>query len=417
MGWNSWDAYGTTITEAEVKKTADYMAAHLKAHGWQYIIVDIQWYEPNAAAHGYRPGAQLTMDENGRLTPAVNRFPSAANGNGFKSISDYIHNKGLKFGIHIMRGIPRQAVKANTPIAGSTTVHAADIADPKSTCEWNTDMYGVDMSKPGAQQYYDALAEMYAAWGVDYLKADDEGRPLHREEVNALHKAIVKSKRPIVLSISPGPALVENAEFLADNAQLWRVSDDFWDVWKDLRAAFDFLAKWTPYTRSGSWPDGDMLPLGRIGIRAERGDDRKTRFTPDEQRTLMTLWSIARSPLMFGGDLPSLDPETLALITNDEVLAANQKATNSRQVFSRDNQIVWMSDGPNGNDKYLAVFNVADDGAHDITVAWTELGLQTSSWRVRDLWQKKDLGAFPKEHNFSIPPHGSAIYRLTPDLH
>ena len=111
MGWNSWDCYGPCVREEEVKANADYMAEHLKSHGWQYIVVDIQWYEPNARAQGYNNFAPLEMDSWGRLIPAVNRFPSAADGNGFKPLADYVHNKGLKFGIHMMRGIPRQAVK------------------------------------------------------------------------------------------------------------------------------------------------------------------------------------------------------------------------------------------------------------------------------------------------------------------
>src|ERR1700744_5275044 len=138
MGWNSWDAYGTTIKESEVKANADAMASVLKKDGWQYIVVDIQWYEPNAQAHGYRPNAQLAMDNYGRLIPAANRFPSSANGQGFKPLADYIHSKSLKFGIHILRGLPRQGGAPKVPILDSN-VHAADIADRQSLCQWNTD--------------------------------------------------------------------------------------------------------------------------------------------------------------------------------------------------------------------------------------------------------------------------------------
>jgi hypothetical protein len=147
MGWNSWDSYGTTVREAQVKANADWMAEHLAKYGWRYIVVDIQWYEPNAQGHDYKPGAPLTMDEYGRLLPAVNRFPSAADGAGFKPLADYMHSKGLKFGIHIMRGIPRQAVELNLPIK-STPYHAADIADRENACRWNPDMWGIDTTKP-----------------------------------------------------------------------------------------------------------------------------------------------------------------------------------------------------------------------------------------------------------------------------
>jgi hypothetical protein len=193
MGWNSWDAYGTTVSEAEVKANADYMAKNLSKFGWTYVVVDIQWYEPNAKAGGYRENAELVLDESGRLLPAVNRFPSAANGKGFKPLADYIHKLGLKFGIHIMRGIPRRAVQANLPVLG-TNARAADIADQRNICKWNTDMFGIDMSKPGAQSYYDSIVKLYAEWGVDYIKADDMAAPIFQEpEIAALHKAIEKS--------------------------------------------------------------------------------------------------------------------------------------------------------------------------------------------------------------------------------
>ncbi|MGE5488158.1 MAG: glycoside hydrolase family 27 protein [bacterium] len=412
MGWNSWDCYGTTVTEDEVKANADFMARHLKKHGWQYVVVDIQWSETNPKSHGYRENAVLAMDSYGRLIPAVNRFPSSAEGRGFKPLADYVHSLGLKFGIHIMRGIPRQAVRANTPILG-TTLRAADIANPQSICRWNTDMYGIDMSKPGAQEYYDSIVRMYADWGVDFIKADDMLRPLHKEEVAALHRAIQKTGRPIVLSLSPGPAKVEDAEFLASHAQMWRVSDDFWDNWKALRHAFDLIAPWSGKQRPGAWPDGDMLPLGHIGIRAERGDDRQSLFTRDEQRTVMSLWSIARSPLMFGGDLPTSEQYAIELITNDEVLAVNQQGANPRELFRRGNQIAWVSDAPQGG-KFLAVFNVGDSGDEEIRVELKELGLSGKS-RVRDLWTRQDIGVFDSELVFRIPVHGSGLYRVTPE--
>ncbi len=320
MGWNSWDSYGTTVTEAEVKANADAMAAKLKRHGWQYIVVDIQWSDPQAKAHGYRPNAELTMDDQGRLTPAVNRFPSAAGGKGFGPLAAYVHGKGLKFGIHIMRGVPRRAAVA------------AQIADTSSTCRWNSDMYGVDMSKPGGQEYYDSIVKLYAGWGVDYIKADDMAIPFHGAEIEALHKAIVKSGRPIVLSLSPGPADIAKADFYAANANLWRVSGDLWDRWQDVLKTFGLMDKWSRYSKPGGWPDADMLPLGHIGLRAERGNDRASLLTHDEQRTLITLWCIARSPLMMGGDLPTSDDFTYSLLTNDAVLAVDQKGTNAHQV-------------------------------------------------------------------------------------
>jgi hypothetical protein len=412
MGWNSWDCYGTTVTEAEVKAQADYMRQHLARYGWRYVVVDIQWYEPNAKAHGYRENAELMTDGFGRLLPAVNRFPSAANGKGFKPLADYIHRRGLKFGIHIMRGIPRQAVKQNLPIWGSPA-RAQEAADENSTCKWNTDMYGVDVSKPASQSYYDSIVALYAQWGVDYIKADDMSSPFHEEEIAALSRAIQKSGRPIVLSLSPGPAPVSHAEFLRRHAQLWRISNDFWDRWEDLRKQFDYCRQWAPFIGPTSWPDADMLPLGRIGIRAERGDDRRTRFTRDEQLTLMTLWFIFRSPLMMGGDLPSNDAFTLSLLTNAEALAVHQKSAGNHELFARDKQVVWVADVPGTKDKYVAVFNLGDQATADIKIEWREIGL-AGQCAVRDLWQKKAQGVFTGEMVSKVPPHGAALYRVSP---
>lgn len=359
MGWNSWDCFGTQITESEAKQQADYMAANLKKHGWEYFVVDIQWYEQNSKGYEYAKDAVLTMDEFSRLVPAPKKFPSAVNGNGFKPIADYVHAKGLKFGIHMMRGIPRQAVKQNTPIKG-TTARAADIADVNSTCGWNPDMYGVDMTKPGAQEYYNSVLELVASWGVDFIKVDDLSRPYHQPEVEALRKAIDKTGRKIVFSTSPGETPLSAGPSVNQNANMWRVSDDFWDNWKSMYDQFKRLHDWTPYRIAGAYPDADMLPLGMLQL------GRKTNFTTEEQFTLMTLWSIARSPLMHGGDMTKTDSLTLALLTNDEVLAVNQHSENNRQLFrTEEGSIAWVADVPGSKDKYLALFNTRDKEAMD----------------------------------------------------
>jgi hypothetical protein len=390
MGWNSWDAFGSSVTEAEVKANADYMSAKLKSHGWQYIVVDIQWSDPHPNPKGFnRTDAELSLDEYGRVVPAANRFPA-----GFQSLADYIHARGLKFGIHAMRGIPRRAVAANLPIFG-TKVRAGDIADTKSICQWNTDMYGIDMSKPGAQEYYDSILALYAGWGVDYLKFDDAVMPFHGEEIAAVHKSILKTRRPIVLSLSPGPADFSRATFYADNANLWRISGDLWDAWPDVRKTFDLLDKWSPYVKAGAWPDADMLPLGRIAIRSERGSERTTHLTHDEQRTLINLWSIARSPLMFGGDLPANDPFTESLLTNDEVLAANQKGASARKLSQVGDAVIWTSTV--GSATYYAACNFGE--IPDLLVTIPGQG------RLRDAWTKKDLSG----RTVVLGPHASVL--------
>lgn len=407
MGWNSWDAYGTTIVEQEVRATTDAMAKELKPYGWEYVVVDIQWSEPEPKAHGYRPGAHLAMDQYGRLVPAPNRFPSAADGAGFKVLAEYAHSKGLKFGIHIMRGIPRQAVAANTPIFG-TKFHAKDAADTSSTCEWNTDMYGLDMTKPAAQAYYDSIVKMYAEWGLDFIKADDMARPYHTTEIAGVHKAILKTGRPIVLSLSPGPAPEAEIAHMRSDAQMWRIADDLWDDWKSEKEMYFRAENWAPLVVQGYWPDADMLPLGHIGLRAERGDDRMTRFTHDEQQTMMTLWSIFRSPLMFGGDLITLDPYTKSLLTNADVLAVNQHSTGNKVTLKKDDLRVWTAKGKDG-ETYVAAFNLGDSSL-PVDVKWSEIGVAAGG-SVKDLWSGKMVegnGGLKVE----LASHGSGLWAV-----
>ena len=356
MGWNSWDAFGTTITEAQAKQQADFMAAHLLPHGFRILTVDIQWYEPGARGHSYRPDAPLVMDEWGRLLPAPNRFPSASGGAGFGPLARYVHGLGLQFGIHLMRGIPRLAVARNLPVKGAS-VRAADIANQASVCPWNPDMFGVDLGKPGAQAYYDSVFELIASWGVDFVKVDDISRPYHEHEreIEAIRRAIDRTGRPIVLSLSPGETALTAAGHVKRHANMWRISDDFWDDWRALLAQFGRLARWNPHRGPGHWPDADMLPLGVLEL-----GRRSTRFTPDEQRTLMTLWSIARSPLIHGGDLTKTDDATLALLTNDEVIAVDQRSEGNRPLFERDGLVAWTANVPGSPDRYLALFNTRD---------------------------------------------------------
>jgi len=351
MGWNSWDCFATTVTEEQTKAHADIMAEKLARFGYDIVTVDIQWYEPNATGFDYRPGAKLDMDEFGRLIPAANKFPSAVEGRGFKPLADYVHAKGLKLGVHFMRGIPRQAVAAKTPVKG-TSVTAADIADVKSMCSWNSDMYGVDLTKPGAQEYYNSLFEQFAAWGIDFIKIDDLSEPYHQAEIEAIRRAIDRTGRPIVFSTSPGPTPVAEGAHVSSHANMWRISGDFWDSWPALVEQFARLRDWTPFRGPGHFPDADMLPLGTISM-----GKRQTNFTPDEQVTLLSLWSIARSPLILGADLTKLDAATLARITNEEVIAVDQFSTHNRELFQRDGFYGWAADIPGTEDQYLALFN------------------------------------------------------------
>lgn len=390
-GWNSWDSYGPTVVESEVKANADYMSKHLKKFGWQYIVVDIRWYVENDKAHGYNEkDAIYVMDKYGRLLPSPLRFPSAANGKGFKSLADYIHSKGLKFGIHIMRGIPKEAVKKNTPVLGSK-VKAQDIYNTEQLCGWLKDMYTVDYKKEGAQEYYNSLFNLYASWGLDFVKVDDLSVPYHQGEIEMIRKAIDQSGRKIVLSTSPGETPIKDAKHVMSHANMWRIVGDFWDNWTQLKEHFEVCNRWSPYIGNGHFPDADMLPLGRIGIRAERGDNRMCALSKDEQITLMSLFSIFRSPLMFGGDLPSNDDFTLSLLSNNNVLNINKYSKNNKQLFRKDNLVAWIADDTKSNDKFLAVFNAQDQVKIDESSALWKSDVVTSDQAVQSVFVDLDI--------------------------
>lgn len=360
MGWNSWDCFGTTVTEQEVKANADYMDAHLKAYGWEYIVIDGRWYVENPTSHGYNEkNPIIRIDSCGRFMPAVNRFPSSAGGKGFKPLAEYIHSKGLKFGIHLMRGVPKLAVEKNSPVLG-TRYTAQEIYSTKELCTWLHDMYTVDAAQRGAQEYYNSVFKLLASWEIDFVKVDDLSRPYHKDEIELICKAIEGCGRPIVLSTSPGETPIEYAGHISSHATMWRIIDDFWDNWPEVNMHFSLFEKWIPYMGPGHWPDGDMLPLGRIGIRAERGDDRMSTLSKDEQITLMSLFLICRSPLMFGGNLPENDEFTLNLITNEEALAVLQRSKNNRLLFHDAMKIAWIADEENSHDKFLALFYTSD---------------------------------------------------------
>ncbi|HEY6384604.1 MAG TPA: glycoside hydrolase family 27 protein [Candidatus Acidoferrum sp.] len=415
MGWNSWDSYGETVTETDIRANAAWMAEHLKSYGWQYIVVDEGWYVTNQSARPAGVAAEFSLDANGRYLPAVNAIPSAENGAGFKPLADYVHSLGLKFGIHILRGIPKEAVAKNLPIAG-THFRAKAAADASDSCPWNTYNYGLKSGSPAAQAYYDSIAKLYADWGVDFLKVDCiSSHPYKGDEIRMISLALHKAPRPIVLSLSPGPAPLDKATELGRYAQMWRISDDVWDVWysdKDFPQGvgnqFARAAKWAASSGPGHWPDADMLPLGRLEPVAGWEKPRTTRLTHDEQRTLLTLWSIFRSPLIMGGNLTLCDEWTQSALTNAELIGVDQQSTGSHAVISTDKAALWLSTPESGDGRYIAVFNL-DTARQSFHYSWKDLGLKRPKYTLRDLWEHEDLGS--KEFvDVTLPVHGSAIY-------
>lgn len=412
LGWNSWDCYGASVTEDIVRQNADFMAANLKQHGWEYITIDIQWSEPKASSHEYHPFTELCMDEYSRLIPAVNRFPSSAGGKGFAPLGEYIHSLGLKFGIHIMRGIPRQAVHQNTKIKGCKRT-AREIAKTDSICHWNTDMYGVDPSKEGARAYYDSLFELYASWGVDFIKCDDIARelPQEEEELLMLSQSLKSCGREMVLSLSPGPALLQKAELYKQTSNMWRITDDFWDAWPQLYEMFDRTQEWCIHTGAGCWPDADMLPIG--AIRQNDGPENRTNFTENEQITMMTLWSIFRSPLIIGGEMTKFDDFTMGLITNDEILKMHRNARHSHPVWRREingtEHILWTA-SCSGGGRYAAVFNTGNDDS-SIRITLNELEIESPVHAI-ELWSNQEYN-ITDTLDITLEHHGAKVFYLT----
>ncbi len=412
MGWNSWDCFGAAVNERQLLANAEYMRDNLKQYGWQYIVCDIQWSEPTAKSTEYNNFAELCMDEYSRLIPAENRFPSSAGGKGFAPIAEKIHSMGLKFGIHIMRGIPRQAVHRNTPIE-CEGITARDIAHPYSVCSWNTDMYGVNPDAKGAAEYYNSLFRLYAKWGVDFVKVDDicvtEGNPDNlysaEKEIELIRQAIDLCSREMVLSLSPGPAIIEHAEHLSKHANMWRLTGDFWDERSKLHNMFKKCEMWYKYVGNGCWPDCDMLPLGRL--RMWKNEKSFTRFSKEDQYTVMNLWCIFRSPLMFGGHMPENDSFTLSLLTNRDLIDINQHSTGNRPIISESTKAVWTCVDSNGK-KIVAFFNLSDSAAAFSIPEEIANGNIT----VTDLWTKAQTKSNTDTFSLTLQSYSSSIIRV-----
>ena len=412
MGWNSWDAYGLTITEAQFRDNVAELAK-LKPFGWSTAVIDEGWYMANPLGKDLKE-RDYQLDANGLLLPALSRFPSAANNAGLKPLGDLLHAQGMTFGVHVIRGIPKEAVEKNLAIAHSN-FHATDAADTTDTCPWDDGNYGVKDNAAG-QAYYDSMVKKYADWGVDFIKVDCiADHPYKPTEIRQIAAAIKNSGRPIILSLSPGPTNIAHAAEVASLAQMWRIADDTWDGWsfapKDwpngVLTGFKRLAEWHSYAKPGNWPDADMLPFGSLTPNPGWGEPRASRLTQDEAKTLFTLWAIARSPLILGGNLTKLDDITRAIITNKEVIAVNQTAFESYRSSSEESDVqAWMaSTGTRENPtRYTALFNLGNEPKPlTMVVPW--------KWRALiDLWSGQRL---TQDHaKIILPAHGSVIYRV-----
>lgn len=418
MGWNSWDAYGFTITEDQFRANVAELVK-LKGLGWKYAVIDEGWYMADPLGKNLQE-RNYKLDGHGLLIPALARFPSAAGGAGLKPLADLVHSHGLKFGVHIIRGIPKQAVDANLPIAGSH-FRAADAANTADLCPWDDGNYGIRDTAAG-QAYYDSMVKLFADWGVDFIKIDCiADHPYVGSEIRQISQAIKNSGREMVLSLSPGPTNLSHATDVGNLAQMWRIADDTWDGWsfapKDwpngVLTGFDKLAEWNTHVKPGNWPDADMLPFGSLRPHPGWGEPRVSRLSVDEMRTMFTLWAIARSPLILGGNLTELDAATRAVITNKDVIAVNQTVWDSHPVdVAQTSARVWVAQGGAHKKptRYVAVFNVADTPL-DFAARWQDLSLPVPK-AVQDLWSGMKNPAHADGLQIHLAPHASAIYRL-----
>ena len=417
MGWNSWDAYGLTINEEQFRANAHVLAG-LKSYGWNFAVVDEGWYFKDPQA---RPEARKSFwDSGGLLIPDAARYPSATNGAGFKPLADWTHSQGLKFGIHIVRGIPKGVVGDNLPIANSG-FHAVDAADTSDTCPWDNGNYGI-RNNPAGQAYYDSMMRLYASWGLDFLKVDCiADHPYKAAEIRMIATAIKNARRPIVLSLSPGPTDLSHAAEVAEYSQMWRIADDIWDGWdfparqfpNGILSAFDNLAKWAKFAKPGNWPDADMLPWGSLTPHPGWGPPRESRITQDEERTQFTLWAISRSPLILGANLTKLDEFTRSLITNKELIAIDQTAVSSAEIpgdpaDSSRIRVWFASTGGSRPMRYVAVFNL-QESALQRDLAWPSP--LTGVHAVYEIWSQRTLPSAPVLH-VELPPHGCAVFRI-----
>lgn len=409
MGWNSWDCYYSSVTEKEVMQNAQYLVDNdLVKHGWEYVVVDIRWYcnHPSLGGGNYnQKGSQdYVIDEYGRYLPSPSRFPSCmvdGKNIGFKALADKIHSMGLKFGIHLMRGVPKSVVNSKYKLKGSEATPWNQVyTNTTPACTWLKDNLTVKNNEAG-QLYYNSIMDLYAEWGVDFLKIDDLSRPFYTDEIHMIRKAIDQTGRPMVLSLSPGKTQYKYADECNNNANMWRMMDDLWDNWSAVDAVFNEANEWSKYYQPGCYADCDMLPLGQIAMTI--GDNgytsaqsgRWTKLTQNEQLTMMSLWGICHSPLFFGGEMTKNDAFTLSLLNNEEYHNMHKYGVDAHQVMNdEDNgRTVWTSTDPTTDNRYLALFQrdnnrwvvgkdalyksetvayTTDGHAVDVDIAWPE---------------------------------------------
>jgi len=418
MGWSSWsmqsskypglnpDGDYSYLTEANVLKQTDALAAKLKKYGYDHVNIDAGWWMDNTWKQGY--------DQYGRQKADPKRFPS-----GMKAVADRIHSKGLKAGIYLPAGLEKGAYgDGKTPIWNADGCTTADIvySDLRTTNGWDS-AYKLDFSRPCTQKYIDSQAQLIAGWGYDFLKLDGVGPGSGKSgdqydnvaDVAAWHQAIADTGRPIHLEVSWSLDIGHAADW-KKYSNGWRIDTDVecycntlvsWENSVDDR--WDDAPGWTDKAGPGGWNDLDSLDVGNATMDG---------LTKAERQSYATLWAVAKSPLFTGDDLTRLDDYGVSLLTNREVIAVDQSdAPPARPVTPSDAQQVWAAKNPDGT-YTVALFNLADAPAA-VSANWTTLGF-TGNAAVRDLWNHENLGTYKNKVTQALPAHGSRLFTVTP---
>lgn len=412
MGWSSWSLESTNypgvnpsgreswLTEQHVLQQADVMAAKLKPYGYTYVNIDAGW--------------QSGFDAYGRPVANQATFPD-----GIGYIASYVHGKGLKLGIYLTVGLdPRAYDGGSTPIYGAPGCYTRDIVYPdlRTTNGWNS-AYKINYTSPCAQAYINSIADLFASWGVDFLKLDGVGPGSshgganhdNTADVAAWSQALKQTGRPIQFMISW--ALSHNeASVWQQYTNGWRIDTDVecycntlvtWN--NSVKERWDDVVQWIPDAGPGHWNNLDSLDVGNGAMDG---------ITDAERQSYMTLWAIESAPLYSGDDLTKLDGYGLSLLTNKEVIAVDQAGSPARPVSQRSLQQVWYARNRDGS-YTVALFNLGATPA-TVTAHWSDLGM-TGPAAVRDLWSHASLGDATGSFSASLPAHGSRLLRITPE--
>lgn len=434
MGWNSFDSYGVYLHENAALANIDAMAEKLKPHGYDFFVVDNGWFGEYELQQGTifpaeKHASDLHLNEYGYFLPSKCYFP-----NGFESLEERCRMHGLKFGVHLMRGIPRKAYELNLPIKGTNyTARDVAITDPKLNCKWCTYCYGVNMDHPGGQAWYDGLIQHISDLGIDFIKYDDIV-PYPRE-IEGVARAIRKTGKPIVLSLSPGGKVDPNAIESFRMANMLRVTHDIWDEQKDIDACFDAWRKWQGCEQPGFWIDMDMIPFGQLQLMsppskdqsktlmdkgdialAGKGVHRWCQLTQAQKQTFIALRALAASPLMVGGDLATIDEHSLSLVTNSQMLACNQNGVMGKCLFQRDGVEVWQALKKGQSDTgWVGIFNRSDK-VQGLTITPEMLGIDLDlTLQVQDVWNDRTfLLSRAQSHLCEIEPHDVVFLAFKP---